>query len=215
VDWVSKGLDGLLQLWERGKTLLWPLAAICAVVFAILFGGAFLGIDATAAALGSYGLWLALGAAVFGILAAVKTLESRRRPSVHLIANERQSLWGQSKERDGRRIATQLSFQMQATNLTGSPIKVSDVRLSRPWTRARVLQHVLATQHSDPAVNTYSSENQIPPRGIAQVHCHIILDRPVGRAGQPLTAVIKVSDQFGRWHKVKFRLIDPSGASRR
>jgi hypothetical protein len=109
LDWLSRGLDGLLQLWERGKALLWALAIICAAVFAILSGGAFLGIDAATAALGAYGLLLVLGAAVFGILAAVKTVESRRRPSVHLIANNRQSRWGQSKQPDGGIITHSLS----------------------------------------------------------------------------------------------------------
>jgi predicted membrane metal-binding protein len=41
LDWLSRGLDSLLQLWERGKALLWALAIICAAVFAILSGGAF------------------------------------------------------------------------------------------------------------------------------------------------------------------------------
>src|SRR5437870_4185775 len=50
----------------------------------ILFGGAFLGIAGPAAALESYGFWLVVGVAVFGILASVKTIESRRPAIVHL-----------------------------------------------------------------------------------------------------------------------------------
>jgi len=76
VDWLSKGLDGLLQLWGRGKALLWALAVIFGAVFVIFFVGAFLGIPTAAIALESYGLWLVVGAVVLAILAAVKTIES-------------------------------------------------------------------------------------------------------------------------------------------
>jgi hypothetical protein len=65
MDWLINGLNGLLRLWERGKTLLWALAAICVVVFAILFGGTSLGIAGAQAAFETYGLALVLGAAVF------------------------------------------------------------------------------------------------------------------------------------------------------
>ena len=131
LDWLSRGLDGLLGLWERGKALLWALAVICAAAFAILFVGAFLGVTAAGIALQSYGLLLVLGIAGFGILAAVKTIASRYRPpSVHLIANNAQSFWAQSKQQDGR-ITTQLSLDFQAANLTDNSIRLSAMRLSR------------------------------------------------------------------------------------
>jgi hypothetical protein len=62
------------------------------------FDGAFLGISGAAIALEAHGLWLVLGTAILGILAAVKTIESRYRSlTVQLIANNAQSLWGQSR----------------------------------------------------------------------------------------------------------------------
>ncbi len=208
MDWFSKALEGLLQLWERGETLLWALAIICAVAFAMFFGGTWLGVGAAASALASYGLWLVLGALVFGILAAVKTIEGRSRPSVHLIANNSRSLWGQSKQPNGR-IITHLALHMQATNLTKKYIRLSAARLSRPWTRARVLQSQLATRNND-LIGTYSQENPIGPGATTDALCTFVLDGPVGRKGRPITAVIKVSDQFGRWHRLKFRPVDPS-----
>ena len=112
MDWLSKGLDGLLQLWGRGKALLWALAVIFGAVFVILFVGAFLGIPTAATAPESYGLWLVVGAVVLAILAAVKTIETHYRPpTVHLIPNNAQSLWTRSKQTDGR-VTTQFSFCM-------------------------------------------------------------------------------------------------------
>src|SRR2546425_11371098 len=106
-------------------------------------------------------------------------------------------------------------FDMQATNLTDRPIKLSAVRLSRPWTRTRILEKTLITRDPNPGVNTYSSENRIRPRRVSDASCIFILDGPVGRRGKPMTAVIKVSDQFGRWHKLKFRLVDITPADAR
>lgn len=213
MDWLSRGLDGLLQLWERGKALLWALAAICAAVLAILFVGAFLGVATATVALQSYGLLLVIGAAGLGILAAVKIIASRYRPpSVHLIANNAQSLWGQSRQQDGR-ITTQLSFRFQAANPADNFIRLSAVRLSKPWTRAPVLANVLLTSNPNPKINTFSQANPIAPRAISEVSGVLVFDKAIGRPGKPMTAVIKVSDQFGRWHKVKFRLVDPRGSN--
>jgi len=176
VDWLSKGLDGLLQLWGRGKALLWALAVIFGAVFVILFVGAFLGIPTAATALESYGLWLVVGAVVLAILAAVKTIETHYRPpTVHLIPNNAQSLWTQSKQTDGR-VTTQFSFRMQATNLTDTVIQLSEAHVSRPWTRARVLANVLITRNPNPNVNTFGHANPILPRAISEASCTIMLD---------------------------------------
>jgi hypothetical protein len=208
VDWISRGLDGLFRLWERGQALLWALAIICAVIFAILFVGAFFGIAGTGVALESYGLWFVLGGAALGIFAIIRTIEGRYRPpSVHLIANNAQSFWSQSRQPDGR-IATQLAIRLRATNLTHHVITLSEARLIRPWVRARVLANVLVTIDPNLNVNVFSHENPISPRAISEVACTYILDGAIGWPGRPMIAVFKISDQFGQWHKVKFRLVD-------
>src|SRR5262249_38088034 len=159
-------------------------------------------------ALQSYGLLLVLGIAGFGILAAVKTIASRYRPpSVHLIANNAQSFWAQSRQQDGR-ITTQLSLGFQATNLTDNSIRLSAIRLSRPGTRAAILANVLITRNPNPEISTFSRENPIRPGAVSEVSGTLMFEKAIGRPGKPMTAVIKVSDQFGRWHRVKFRLVD-------
>jgi hypothetical protein len=83
---------------------------------------------------------------------------------------------------------------------------LSELRLFRPWTRARVIENVLVTRHPEEDVfGSYS----IRPRAISKASAILIFDGAIGYHGMPMKAVIKVSDQFGRWHKVKFRLIDP------
>jgi hypothetical protein len=178
------------------------------LAIAILFGGAFLGIAGAAVVVQSYGVWLVLAGVGFGTLAAVKTIVGHyRAPSVHLIADETQSLWGQSRQPDGR-TTTQLSFQAQATNLTDNFIKLSAVRISRPWTRARVLTKMLATRHPDyPRVNMFSREYSIAPGAVSYVTGTLILEGAIGRAGKPMNAVLRISDQFGRWHKMKLKLV--------
>jgi hypothetical protein len=95
----------------------------------------------------------------------------------------------------------QLCLDIQVTNLTHRSIRLhEDVRLLRPWTRARPLQTVLMP-------------NRIDPGAVASVRCVILFNCAIGRAGRPLTTIIKISDQRGRWHKLKTRL-PYSGAGR-
>jgi hypothetical protein len=59
------------------------------------------------------------------------------------------------------------------------------------------------TRH--PADNVYGFEFAITPKAISKASCDVILDKPVGKPGAPITAVVAVADQRGRWHKVKFQ----------
>jgi hypothetical protein len=43
------------------------------------------------------------------------------------------------------------------------------------------------------------------PGAVSRVSCDIIVDRPIGKRGRKITAVITVSDQSGHWHKLKFK----------
>jgi len=147
----------------------------------------------------SWGGWITALTILFGALTVAKLARTvhdaitGKRRSVHLIANSRQSSWVQSKQSDGR-VTTQLSLEIQVTNLTYRSIRLhEDIRLLRPWTRARPLPTVL-------------TPNRIDPKAVASVRCVILFNRAIGRAGRPLTTVIKISDQFGRWHKLKTRL---------
>jgi len=206
MEFFTKILETIINLWKRGKALLWALAGICAVIFGVFMATALLGVSDADAKLRSYGLVLIAGAAVFGALALVRTLLDRKRPTLHLIADERQSWWEQYRFPDGR-VTTQLCFRLEATNLTNTPIRLSAARLTRPRTWARVIKNDVITRSPDyPQDNRYSRENSIFPSGTAKVMSIIIFERGIGGPGDRLKTTLRLSDQFGRWHKLKFAL---------
>ena len=173
----------LLRLWQQGETFLWSIAATCAAIFAILCVGWVLNIGSAPTTFESYRLVLFVAAVAFGILAIFRTGEGRPPRTVHLIADDNQSFWGQSRQKDGR-VTTQFCFRMQPTNLTDGPIVLSTLRLLKPRVRRtddELARHVL-TRH--PCANIYGSENLIMPQAISRASCDIILDRPIRVPGK-------------------------------
>jgi hypothetical protein len=195
--------DLVLRLWERGEKFLWSLTAASAAVFAILCGGWFFRLGTVPAVFQSYGLLTLLLTVGLGILAGFRTWDGRPPKTVHLIADDFQSFWSQSRQKDGR-ITTQFCFRMKVTNLTDGPIVLSTLRLLKPRLRRdddELARHIL-TRHT--SANVYGFDNPIVPGAISRASCDIIVDRPIGKAGRKITAIAAISDQRGRWHKLKF-----------
>jgi hypothetical protein len=205
MDWVGRLLDQLMELWERGKSLLGALALICAAILLVFAGGSVFEVPGALDGLRSYGLGLFIGAIVFGILAGVKAFEGRKPPSVSLLGIDRECFWVQSKQQSGQ-VITQFSIHFQATNLTNGPVRLSPPKIVRPWTRARIIDNVLLIRHPNPRENGYGHAFPILAGATTEAACTIILDRPVGRPRKPKTVVLKISDQFKHRHKLKFRL---------
>jgi hypothetical protein len=200
----DKAGDLILRLWDRGQYFFWAVASVGTAILAVLSAGWWFGLGNAPDLFRAYGfpaLILALCGAVFGIW---RKLEDRSKPSLSLIPDEAQSFWAQSRQQDGR-VTTQFCFRMQATNLTDEPVKLSALKLIRPRIKRGVnelARHVMTRHHAD---NVYGFEFAITPKSISKTSCDIILDKPVGKPGATITAVVAVSDQRGRWHKVKFQ----------
>ena len=168
-----------------GRMVVWPRRWTCAVRDIRISGAGNPGRRG-----GIFGIW--------------RKLQDRPKPTVYLIPEDGQSFWAQSRQKDGR-VTTQFCFRMQATDLTDEPIKLSALRLIRPRIRRSdddLARHVL-TRHSDN--NVYGFEFPIMPKAVSQASCDIIIDRPIGKPGSRITAIVGVSDQRGQWHNVKFR----------
>jgi hypothetical protein len=192
------------QAWERGKYFLWAIACAGAVVFAVLLAGKRYDLGNAAILYDTYGVAALLVGIVASILAGWRTIEGRTPPSVHLIPDDQQSFWSQCRQPNGN-VTTQFCFRMQATNLAGHNVKLSALRLTKPRLRRNdeMLACHLLTRH--PFDNTYGFEFPIHPRAVSRASGDVIVNRAVGTPRTRMTAVIKVSDQRGRWHKVKFR----------
>jgi len=209
---MSGFLDQIAELaarsWERGKFFLWGIACAGAAVFILLLSGKRYDIGNAAALYDSYAVLALLLGVVAGVLAMWRTIEGRSPPSVRLIPNNQQSFWGQSRQPSGN-VITQYSFRMQVTNLTDHLVKLSALRMIKPRLRRsdeELALHVL-TRHPDN--NTYGFEFPIRPRALSQASCDVIVNRAIGTPGKRITAIVKISDQRGRWHKVKFEKLRP------
>jgi hypothetical protein len=139
-------------------------------------------------------------------LALIRTISDRKRPTVHLVADDRRSYWDEYRYPDGR-VTTTFCFWLEATNLTNTPIRLSAARLTRPRTWARVNESQVITRSPDyPRDNRFSRENSILPFATTKVTSIIIVEKGIGGPGTHLKATLGLSDQSGRWHKVEFTL---------
>ena len=202
-EFLDKAGDVILRLWERGQNFFWAVASVGVAAFIILSAGWWFALGSGPDLFKAYGLPALVVAVGAGILGIWRKLEDRPKPTVHLIADQSQSFWGQSRQKDGR-VTTQFCFRMQVANLTDEPIKLSTLRLIRPHLKRSddvLAQHVF-TRH--PTDNMYSFEFPVLPKAISRASCDVIINRPIGKPGKTITAVVAVSDQRGQWHKVKF-----------
>ena len=124
---IDKIGDLILRLWQQGKMFLWAVAVASACAFLTMAISKFFGLEGAAGLFARYGLLSMLVSIVFFVLAGFRAWEDRPSKTVHLIANEGQSFWGQSRQKDGR-IITQFALRMQATNLTDHPILLTTPR---------------------------------------------------------------------------------------
>ena len=195
--------DLILRLWDRGQYFFWAVTSLGAGIFTLLWAGWWFELGNAPDLFRAYGFLALIVALAGAVLGTWRTIENRSKATVFLIPDEAQSFWAQSRQQDGR-VTTQFCFRMQATNLTDESVKLSALRLIRPRIKRadELAQHVM-TRH--PTDNVYGFEFAIPPKAMSRASCDIIANKPIGKPGSAISALIALSDQRGRWHKVKFR----------
>jgi hypothetical protein len=194
--------DAITSFWGRSAILLWCLATLSLLSLIALAVGAHFQFGDAPALYAAHGTILALAALALFVFAAFKTYSERPQPILSLIPNEQQSFWGQSLQQNGQ-TTTSFCLRFQATNLSNGKIMLSALKLCRPFVRRRhILAKHLLVKH--PHHNTYSFTNPIDPHSLTYASGDIIVDHPVGRAGQPMRVTIQVQDHVGRWHKLFF-----------
>ncbi len=202
----------ILRLWERVLYFFWAVAAAGAAIFIILLAAWWFKLGNGADVFKAYG-WLPLtvttGAAIFGIW---RWLDGRPATTVFLVPADDQSFWRQSPQNDGR-VTTQFCFRMHVMNLTGNSVTLTRLKLIRPRFRSdcKELASRVITQH--PTQNDYG-EHAILPHAFSRVCCDLILDRPIGKPGKSMNAVVAVADEHGRFHNVKFEKLRSSMTER-
>jgi len=89
---------------------------------------------------------------------------------------------------------------------------LSAIKLRRPFVRYRaILTKVMIVRH--PKADIYSAKYPIEPHSLTYASATIIINRPVGRVGKTMRAVVAVQDHAGRWHKLIFPHLPMIGAA--
>lgn len=193
------------RLWDGGQAFLWGCAAACVLVFALLFGGWYLGFTVGIAALSEYGLLLLCGVVTFTALAAARTWQGWPKRTLFFIPTEEQSLWGHSRQTSGE-VFTSLNFRMAVTNLSDTAVHLSHPHIVWPL-RARWCEEVTAMMTTeDPDGSNYHSQ-KYPIRPHAHSHASgvIALNGAVCKPGKRMTFVVSVVDHRGRRHRIRFK----------
>lgn len=112
-----------------------------------------------------------------------------------LLPDEAQSFAHHAPQQDGRKL-TQIAVRGWATNTTGTQLYPTLVRLSRPFS-VKATSNFVVTQG---AHNMFSRDNPVQPGERREVSAHFFVEGFVGKPGRPMRVVIKVCDNFGRWH---------------
>jgi hypothetical protein len=118
-------------------------------------------------------------------------------------------LWGFGKV--GEIEGIQISGHIQATNTSKYHIKIAGVKLVEPR-GGEVVTHMATVE--DPESGMHSSDHMIMTRSIGEVSVMFFVI-PVPREatrGQPLSATVALTDQFGNSHvsEFQFRYIGPA-----
>jgi hypothetical protein len=112
-----------------------------------------------------------------------------------LLPNEAQSFAHHAPQQDGRKL-TQIAVRGWATNTTNTALYPTLVRLSRPF-GVKATSNFIITQGPG---GMFSHEHPVQPGGRRAISAHFFVEGFVGKPGRPLRVVIKVCDNFGRWH---------------
>lgn len=194
-----------MRLWDRSEAIAWSLVVAGVAGYAFLFAGAYLGWGGVRAAFASYGLWILLSTLVLALVAGARTWEKRANPTIHLIGDADQSHWDRTVEPGGKTV-TAFNFHMRATNISPGPIRMPLARLLRP----RVGRPEVRVETRDPLTNQFGQAPAMEPNDTRDIRFTFRVDKPIGRPGKTITAVVSVSDQLGRSHKFKFKKLRPA-----
>jgi hypothetical protein len=154
-----------------------------------------------------------VGLPVLLVFSISKTLEERagakRHQPISLIPDGQQCHWSQSKQTSGEMI-TAIALRFQVTNVSDGDVKLSAIRLSRPWVKQRrVLQALLAVRHHTD--NHHSFDFPVFAHQFTYVSAHVLISGAVGRPGKPMRVVVDIQDHARRWYRLTFPIVRFAG----
>lgn len=196
---------------------LWLLAGLALagwLTMWLLLAAPFAGLD-LASFRQQWSIWIGVATLGFSVLAlaraadiaAVAYLRQARaraaRRTLRLIPLLRQSWWSLAKQRDDSYV-TQVNVTCQVTNSGDRPVRIVNVRLTRPRAKEVSAFAALPSEGSP----YHSPDHAVPPHDTAPASIHLMLRGALGAQGAPLRVTIGIVDQFGEEYRL--RLLVPS-----
>ena len=197
-------LTTLERLWNKSELLLWALATACLVAFLALVIAARFDAQTFGPAAQSSNHWLLpIGLALL-VLAGFKTYHEKTHPPVRLVPREQQCFFGVTTQKDGR-MTVQISGHFQIYNLSDQPLVLTEVRAIRPRITGQFIDRSVMVRGRDR--DTYSGRHAIAPREAGDGSFHLFAFQDFSAAPREVKVAVKISDQFGRWHKLAIRRV--------
>ncbi len=203
------------------KLPVWLLGGLALSGYAALFGPAFGGID-PAGFRTQWGVWVWIEAITFSILTLARGLDaivtgyrvhrknSEDRRTLRLVPRHHPCWWHLAKQLDDS-FVTQMSLEVDATNLTDRPVRIVKVRLIRPRTKGELLRgDVCLPQAGSPY---HSNRHAVPPHDTATASLHIMVRGALAPQGRPIRVTIGITDQFGNEYRLKGVVLQTSDPS--
>jgi hypothetical protein len=207
-------LSGLRQL------PVWLLGGLALAGYAVIFAPSFGGID-PAEFRSQWGVWARIWALTFSALTiargldiGVKTYSEHRkaleaRRVLRLVRRDhpwplRRGWWHLAKQQDGS-LVSQISLDLEMTNLSDYPVQITKVRLVRPKPKGEPLTADLSLPVAGSSY--YSCEHPILPRSTVEAHLHMLVPGAVTRQGKRIRATFGFTDQFDCEYRLRRVLI--------
>nr|WP_057929884.1 hypothetical protein [Burkholderia ambifaria] len=164
----------------------------------------------------NWGGWIYATMVVSGVLAAARlladawTAHQRRRHARVLFLQPliQQSWWHLARQLDGSSVS-QLQLRVHVSNRSDAPVRLLDVRLTRPWRRGSLLMADVALPD---ARRMYSRNHAVPPGQVSEAVINVSLRGRLKRQGRPLRISVSVTDQNGATYRlsgIRLRTMDP------
>ena len=208
-EFPATGVSSVLNVL---RTLpVWVLGGLALAGFAVLFMPAFGGID-PAAFRAQWGVWVWIEALTLSILTLTRILDAsvtsyrmhrkavESRLSLRLIPRHHQCWWHLAKQQDDS-FVSQISLDIDATNLTDWPMRIVKARLIRPRPKGEVLNaDVLLPMAGSPY---HSNKHAVPPHDTVTASLHIMVRGSLASQGKLIRATFGITDQFGNEYRLE------------
>lgn len=103
-----------------------------------------------------------------------------------------------AKQQDGR-MTVQIVGRFEIYNLSDQPIVLIDVKPIKPRITGKLINRLINVQDTN---SQYSGRYPVPPYTMGNGSFMLIAYQDFSSRGSEVDVVVKVSDQFGRSHKI-------------